>query len=56
MTGFGLDAVHDFAVFRLPGQFLRYKSLASDPGRALREGIEGMCKDLFGVHEGEGLP
>lgn len=51
--GFGRGAPYDFAVIHLPGQLLR------DPkamGRALRDGVAGACKKLFGPHDGEGLP
>ncbi len=53
LTGLGLDAKHDATVCRLPGYLLRSpKGLHG----ALRAAVDGMCKDLFGVHEGEGLP
>lgn len=53
-AGFGLDAKHETTTYSIPGRLIRH------PGaglyQALREGVEKMCAELFGVHDGEGLP
>lgn len=53
LTGYGLDALYEQAAFRLPGQFLRD---SKGIYKAIREGVDGMCRTLFGPHDGEGLP
>lgn len=54
VAGFGLDATHETASLTLPGQLVRH------PGaglyQALRDGVAKMCRDLFGPHDGDGLP